>query len=684
MSHTEKITRFVVHPALGIARVGNADAYFYAPEVPGQPPDPSVPCGDEGRRFKDDAGRIKRQAARFRVYGLAEDGSVVTEITPDIGTVTWSVHLANRKAAWYEFVNPMDLDQRAVAPDNRLALAVTQRNTPTYGPGPTREQLTIDAGIATISGVDQAGPDLDDGRFFDTRVNLGQLRTDPAGRLVVLGGRGLAATHPPFNPMTHFANNDGWYDDISDGPVRASVVLDGSETKHIAESAMVAVVPPNYAPGLYEPTTMYDVVLDLYYNKKDGLKRPERPSFREHIWPIFRTLTSTEWVSQGFFTLFGAGAPYQFDRPEVYRRLASPRPEDRPFRERLFRWFRNPAGRDFEPAEIPPLYGDALRDFNAEPNSDLSVTPTQYHWLRQWADGDFVDDGGDAPPVRALATPHHADDPLADLPLDERPFALDRAALEEILGGPFRPGVELTWTLRVDQMWKPPRHDKSAPFRLEIVDHDDEVRDDYGPVLTPSAALRKGGPVHESGPGTLTRWMGVPWQADGASCLGGFDTSTFLPLPSLWPARAPNQVLSRDAYQRARDTDLRLPQRLKHMSYRQFWLRDLNNTDTLKRLNDMATEWSKVGIIASRPAPDGLEAFGYAGGVFVETERDAKFTEGDPTYEQVLIAENVIEPPSVCQADPEAQAHRDEAVAERNNLRDSNAPRRRTYGRLDL
>lgn len=693
MLETTEITRFVVHPALGIARVGNSDQFFYAPEVPGRPPDARVPCGREApkdcqstdlQKFKDCEGRIKRQAARFRVYGLDKNGEVVTEITPDIGTVEWSVHLANRKASWYEFVNPMDLNERAADPQNRLAIAVTQRNSPIYGPEPSRESLTIDAGKAEICGENRVGPDLDEGTFLGEPVYLGQLRTDSKGRLVVLGGRGLAATVGPFNPMTHFANNDGWYDDISDGPVRAKVRLVGSEKEYSAEPAMVAVVPPNYAPGLFEPTTMYDVALDVYYHKEGGLEPPRRPSFREHIWPIFRTLTSTEWVSQGFFTLFGAGSPYQFDRQEVYRRLASRAPRDKPFRERLFRWFRDPAGKNFEPAEIPPLYGDALRDFSSQPNSDLSVTRTQYKWLRQWAEGDFIDDGGDeAPPVASLET-EPMEDPLAQVALGEQPFALDRAALEEILGGPFRPGVELTWTLRVDQMWKLPSSDKSSPFRLEILNEDDEVCDDFGPVLTPEVAMSRGGPVHKSGPGTLTRWMGVPWQADGASCLGGFDPSTFLPLPSLWPARAPNQVLSEDAYERARDTELRLPQRLKHMNYRQFWLRDLDNTETLKRLNDMATEWYRVGIVASRPAPEGLEQFGYSDRVFVETERDSKFSKFDPTLEQVLIAEFAQEPPQVRERDEEAQERYEEALGERNTQRDPNTLPRRRYGRLDL
>jgi hypothetical protein len=64
MAETESITRYVIYPGIGIARVGNApDDYFIGPESPGQ-----IPAPEGG--FKDAEGRMKRQAARFRIYGL--------------------------------------------------------------------------------------------------------------------------------------------------------------------------------------------------------------------------------------------------------------------------------------------------------------------------------------------------------------------------------------------------------------------------------------------------------------------------------------------------------------------------------------------------------------------------------------------------------------------------------------
>ena len=113
------IVRCVISPGLGIARVGNSPTeYYVGPEAPGQLPQPTG-------GFKDQAGRIKRQAARFRVYGLDTSGKVVAEVTPDVGQVRWRVHVANRKAAWYQFLNAMDLGPKYAKTAGRRNSMVT-------------------------------------------------------------------------------------------------------------------------------------------------------------------------------------------------------------------------------------------------------------------------------------------------------------------------------------------------------------------------------------------------------------------------------------------------------------------------------------------------------------------------------------------------------------------------------
>lgn len=308
----DEVVRYVVYPCLGIARVGNSpDEYFIGPEAPGEVPRP------EGG-YKDDAGRIKRQAARFRVYGLNEAGEAVREITAGEAEITWRVHLANRKAGWYQFQNAMDLGPKyakTAAPRNRTIT------------GDDRKKLIIDPGQRTITGRDTKGDayHFDSGEFMGKKVPLGELRTDSQGRLLVLGGYGDSASYTG-KPANTFANNEGWHDDTSDGPVRATVKIGGQEFE--AEPAAVAVTPPNYGQGLYGPVTMYDVVYDLFCRdpkfEKQAPRKPYRPSFWRHIFPIFERLVGNQWVNGGVNFLFGAGSPSDLTAPALLDQLSNP------------------------------------------------------------------------------------------------------------------------------------------------------------------------------------------------------------------------------------------------------------------------------------------------------------------------------------------------------------------------
>src|SRR5205823_3379072 len=148
-------------------------------------------------------------------------------------------------------VNAMDLGRHA-QPARRRNEAIRGRD---------RRDLIIDPGPRRIQGARAGGaPEhaFDMGHFFGTPVYLGELRTDEAGRLVMLGGRGHSAALDPRMRPTTFANNDLWHDDVSDGPVRATVRI-GADTFE-AEPAMVAVAPPNFCPGLTGVVTLYDLL----------------------------------------------------------------------------------------------------------------------------------------------------------------------------------------------------------------------------------------------------------------------------------------------------------------------------------------------------------------------------------------------------------------------------------------
>ncbi len=139
-------------------------------------------------------------------------------------------------------------------------------------------------------------------------------------------------------------------------------------------------------------------------------------------------------------------------------------------------------------------------------------------------------------------------------------------------------------------------------------------------MLAPQIALNSDTVTKYSRPGSLTRWLGVPWQTDEASCLSGYTPSTYLPLPSFWAVRVPNQVLSQDSYQRLSDPNLNIAQRLKHFNYRPDWLRDFG-TVYQKKINSMVQKWYELGIIAEHSLPEGSQHEFLPNRIWLETER---------------------------------------------------------------
>jgi hypothetical protein len=91
------------------------------------------------------------------------------------------------------------------------------------------------------------------------------------------------------------------------------------------------------------------------------------------------------------------------------------------------------------------------------------------------------------------------------------------------------------------------------PFRI-LPRPEGQQEPDYGEELTPEKVLAANGPLHAQGPGDLTRWMAVPWQTDTASCRSGYESQNGLALPydpyvpTFWPARVPNHVLTEEDF----------------------------------------------------------------------------------------------------------------------------------------
>ncbi|GAA3381489.1 LodA/GoxA family CTQ-dependent oxidase [Streptomyces sannanensis] len=571
----DEVVRAAIHPAIGITRVGNSlEGYYIGPEVPDpQPAEPGF--------YKDTAGAIKREVARFRIYGYNARGEAVVELTPDNADIRWTAHLANKKAAWYQFQLALDIADAALAKPSEL------RNKEITGD--LRKDLHIDPGPISITGKNVSGPDFHfcNGTFMGKEVYLGELRTDEAGRLLVFGGFGQSASYNGM-PVHTYANNDGWHDDTGDGPVTATVTLGGRELP--VDPAWVVVAPPNYAPALKGIRTLYDLLHDVFVGN-GSLPFPQKVSFTRHIAPVLQRFCDHQWVNQGFAGFYGHQGLAPFVTPEAMKRLSSTSPERRALRRQVFNALRDFARDGGSPVPWPWLYGDGMAIPPRTPLQHMALSATQYRMFQYWADGDFEDDWGTIQPARDL-------DGLA---VGEQPEALDRAALDFCLADAFHPGCEVTWPIRHPSMY-------AAPFRIR---HrlSDQPEPSYGAVLTPETALSVNGPLYDQGPGDLTRWMAVPWQADTASCRSGYELALGPRhdpyLPTFWPARVPNHVLTEQDYQVVVDESRSLAERTEAFERRAVWLRGLKGQNA-DQLNQMVNDWYRLGIVEVR---DGAKDF---------------------------------------------------------------------------
>lgn len=555
----DKIKYCKVFPGIGIARVGNSPDFFLGPECPGTR---TEPLGG----FKDRAGSVKRQAARFRLYAFDEHDQPLGELNLAVAksAIEWNVALANSKAAWYEFRGTkagMDTDSGAKLNclrnrrvQDRSSLCIV----------PTRRQ---------IGGSSENGSKyhFDDGEFLGIPVHLGELQTDELGRLIVLGGNGASGCTKDAKPISNYANNDYWYDDVSDGPVNAKVTLDGKEVP--VTGAWIVVAPPDFAPFIENIVTLYDVA-------REATADPAPPTsilFSDAIFPIISRLMRYQWVNSMALRGHGPGKSGNFLDSDAVKQLRDSSPANAAFRKGLFSKLRNPRTRDKSEANydfMPLLSGDEGDCVIGDPGTWLYLTESQYSSMERWANGDFVDDW--RPQSETVET-------LEDLPIPEQPLALNRAALESCVGGAFFPGIEFTYIARDRKLYL-------EPFRLD---------------------------ANSLAPGDITKRMAIPWQADFFECQVHW-----------WPAQRPDDVLNDEDLQQAltdfpydesdKSIDISLLRRLR-------WDRGIGDRlrfhspdddtpaippSTLVRQartgdNAMVEAWRNMGFIVPRTTPSG-------------------------------------------------------------------------------
>lgn len=581
-----------IHPSIGIARLGNSPSSFYiAPEAAGAlpiecdesgvPADPPVTVSD----FKDGGGRIRRQAARFRVYVyddaapqgrelsigetiVIQDARSGQQRTVRVDDVQWTVYLANKKASWYAFEQTDG--EHGYAPDHAL------RNAAITDPE-ERQRLVIDPGPRSVrygdanarrASFDATGAPLQN--FPPPLVpnsveTLGELLCTQDGghsRLLVLGGLGNSGSmlRGFGNPkIENYANNDGWFDDISDGQVGAKLICTlleisglpapaGASQPPVAvdDPAWVIVGYPRYAPEIVDIITMDDLLYDLSVRNFayapfiygvppfDGTthapayaddparwresavwNRAYRPYFWADIWPILRRpfryqfLMDKDPTTGGDPHETGPGgafdpnqlciAPYAGEDPVARAKRAA-------MRMTLYEVLRK-EGRENDLyasptahlVDVPLLFAMPLLCgdnpiSNTSPSKFLRLTDTMLFLLRQWAEGTFIDEQSEG---------------IVPGPGGGEGAALDRGCLGSVLGGSFCPGGEASWIMRNPALYSAPYRIRHAPAQPGALSQPAIVNAGDGPPASLADGLE---------PGDVTKYSGVPWQADFNEC----------------------------------------------------------------------------------------------------------------------------------------------------------------------
>ena len=159
----------------------------------------------------------------------------------------------------------------------------------------------------------------------------------------------------------------------------------------------------------------------------------------------------------------------------------------------------------------------------------------------------------------------------------------------------------MTWVTRQPGMYMEPFRFAHAP--------DGWVAPPPAQVLTADALTIPSGPVSGQQPGGITRWMAVPWHTDTASCRSGYVSQYDPYVPTFWPARVPNEVLSKQNYKIVMDESKPLGERLAAFADRAQWIAPLGTTSYTDEINNMIDHFDKLGVVEAHPGPADRENF---------------------------------------------------------------------------
>jgi L-Lysine epsilon oxidase N-terminal/L-lysine epsilon oxidase C-terminal domain len=414
---------YKIFPPIGIARIGNSpDEFFVGPETPGSLGIEFRADGTEVpvERFKDAAFRVKRQAARFRVFEFDNAGGAGRPaVLPTGAMVRWTVKLANRKDAVIRANEPMtERPGQPPPPFPQLDPGRANRAIAAEGTAPN-----FNAPPVTLRGTYLTGSPLQES------VLLGELKTDRDGHLLVFGGLGVSRS-PEGKPIGNevlngeagggFYNNRGWYDDVGDGPVTAEILIPGQAPVAVA-SAWVIVAPPDFAPATAPLVTLHDVIVQVAIDRGQ-VTLPAKPSFSRDIWPMLVRAAGLKWVNRR-----GSGSgPSFWDAFSTDWAALSDTAQTGPN------------------AELRRRHAKLLRDIQPRRAlANFSLRQWQRDYVAAWERGDFESDFNGTVPDAGVLSPEH----------------LTRTALDATAGQGFFPGIEAGILVMNPALY-------SAPFRI--------------------------------------------------------------------------------------------------------------------------------------------------------------------------------------------------------------------------
>ncbi len=527
--------------------------------------------------FRDASQAVKRQAARFRLFAYQEDQTKYPSDDPGreikvgdtidgkvIKDIIWQVHLANKKNNNFTITS---IDNEGKKVEEGIVAYEDNNTPPVRNPKSTgyadsddlgdprrRTQLVIDAGPRAVSVsspsvakfdnsttpnyVDDSGkitpqpnyPTSFPDEHFSMFNPLGAIDTlgemlieDKTGRLIVAGGYGRASAietdgKPP--ELTGAIDNDGWFDDTSDGPVCATIIFeDGSMSEAI--HGWVVCTDPGYAPQTRNVVSTWDDVYDTWIQQlhlqpqifNQGFQSDYQAQFDQDVLPVFHAAFLQRWntnlpqraiTGHDFMATITPSDDPKAKLPSFKQLIRKPSPpgtSDAPDNE------------DGEGYKMPLALGDAMKSF-------LSVTETQYFLLSQWYDNKFVDSSA----------------------LLGRGEKLDQDALQNCLGGRYSPGIDLTFIVRDVNLYSQKWQSEIGPFRINKQELLYAKANKNIPFLEVGYIPLRNAKVE---PGDLCKFMSQPWHTDYNSCA----THTPDPNPEgnntlywSWPAQRPVTV----------------------------------------------------------------------------------------------------------------------------------------------